>query len=65
MTVKTRYGEINIKTGIFKCRHILAKPEYSDCAAIAKKQNILSKTVIKEAMSSYRSITTSNNRIEA
>ena len=62
MTVKTCYGDINVKTGIFKGRQVLAKPEYSDCAAIAKEENIPLKAVMKEAMSSYRSKTANNNR---
>jgi len=61
MTVKTCYGDINIKTGIFKNRPVLAKPEYSECAAIAKEQNIPLKAVMKEAMSSYRSKAANNN----
>ena len=53
VTVQTRYGEVNIKVGFYNGKEVNAKPEYSECAKIAKEQNIGIKSVMSEAMAAY------------
>ena len=52
--VATEFGEIKIKTGSLNGRIVTAKPEFSDCAAAAKKHNVAVKTVIQTAMAEYK-----------
>jgi pyridinium-3,5-bisthiocarboxylic acid mononucleotide nickel chelatase len=40
VTVKTRYGEITVKSGFLNGRRIKSKPEYEDCKRIAKDKNV-------------------------
>jgi len=54
LTVQTEYGPIKIKIGSLSGRILAAKPEFSDCAAAAKKYNVAAKTVIEAAMAAYR-----------
>ncbi len=52
--VATEFGEIKIKTGSLNGRIVTAKPEFSDCAAAAKKHKVAVKTVIQTAMAEYK-----------
>jgi len=38
--VKTKYGEVKIKSAFYKNKLIKSKPEYEDCIRIAKEKNI-------------------------
>ncbi|MDA0577756.1 MAG: nickel pincer cofactor biosynthesis protein LarC [Verrucomicrobia bacterium] len=40
VSVKTRYGSIRIKEGIWKGRVVTRAPEHDDCAVAAKKHNL-------------------------
>ncbi|MHC4156045.1 MAG: nickel pincer cofactor biosynthesis protein LarC [Planctomycetota bacterium] len=51
--VRTEYGQIRIKTGMFNGKIINAKPEFSDCAAAADKHNVAVKTVAEAAIAAY------------
>jgi len=55
--VATEFGEIKIKTGSLNGRIVTAKPEFSDCAAAAKKHKVAVKTVIQIALAEYKKIT--------
>lgn len=48
--VKTMYGDIKVKTAIFKGEKIKYKPEYDDCKKIAIENNIPIQNVYKEVM---------------
>ena len=48
-TVRTEYGEIRIKTGEYCGRIVSAKPEFADCARIAKEHKVPLKKVIEIA----------------
>jgi len=52
--VATEFGEIKIKTGSLNGRIVTAKPEFSDCAAAAKKYKVAVKTVIQTAIAEYK-----------
>jgi hypothetical protein len=52
--VATEFGEIKIKTGSLNGRIVTAKPEFSDCAAAAKKHKVAVKTVIQTAIAEYK-----------
>ena len=52
--VATEFGEIKIKTGSLNGRIVTAKPEFSDCAAAAKKHKVAVKTVIQTAVAEYK-----------
>jgi hypothetical protein len=52
--VATEFGEIKIKTGSLNGRIVTAKPEFSDCAAAAKKHKVAIKTVIQTAVAEYK-----------
>ena len=54
VTVKTQHGKVKIKVGFYNGKEVNAKPEYADCAKIAKAQNIGIKSVMAEAMKAYR-----------
>ncbi|MCK5564672.1 MAG: nickel pincer cofactor biosynthesis protein LarC [Planctomycetes bacterium] len=62
VTVQTRYGAVNIKVGFYNGKEVIAKPEYSECAKIAKEQNIGIKSVMSEAMSAYQKITGASDK---
>ena len=55
VTVETDFGEIKIKTGLLNGGIISAKPEYSDCAEAAKRNNVSLKTVQRAAMAAFDS----------
>ncbi|UCH13647.1 MAG: nickel pincer cofactor biosynthesis protein LarC [Bacteroidales bacterium] len=38
--IKTKYGEVKIKSAFYRNKLIKSKPEYEDCIRIAKEQNI-------------------------
>jgi len=57
ITVETEFGTIKIKTGLLDGKIVNAKPEFSDCAAGAKKHNVPVKTVLNAAMAAYKKIT--------
>jgi uncharacterized protein (TIGR00299 family) protein len=38
--IKTKYGQVKIKSAFYKNRLIKSKPEYEDCIRIAKEKNI-------------------------
>ncbi|MFC2098417.1 nickel pincer cofactor biosynthesis protein LarC [Bacteroidota bacterium] len=38
--LKTTYGEVNIKTAIYKGKKLKSKPEYEDCIRLAKEHGI-------------------------
>ncbi|MHC5061152.1 MAG: nickel pincer cofactor biosynthesis protein LarC [Planctomycetota bacterium] len=40
VTVETEFGPIRVKTGIVNGKVVSAKPEYSDCAAAAKRHEV-------------------------
>ncbi len=50
-TVKTPYGDIRVKIGTLNGKDITRSPEYSDCAAAAKKNSIAVRTVYDTAKS--------------
>ena len=52
--VATEFGEIKIKIGSLNGRIVTAKPEFSDCAAAAKKHKVAVKTVIQTAIAEYK-----------
>jgi uncharacterized protein (TIGR00299 family) protein len=54
VTVKTRHGEVKVKVGFYNGEEVNAKPEFCDCAKIAKEHNIAIKSVMSEAMAAYR-----------
>ena len=56
VTVDTSFGPINIKTGYLADKLITAKPEYSDCAAAAKKHNTPIQLVTEQALSTFRNL---------
>ena len=38
--IKTKYGEVKIKSAFYRNKLIKSKPEYEDCIRIAKEQNM-------------------------
>jgi uncharacterized protein (DUF111 family) len=38
--VKTKYGEITVKSGYLYGRRIKSKPEYEDCKRLAKENDV-------------------------
>ena len=52
-TVKTKFGDIRVKTGILDGKVVMAKPEFSDCQRAAQKHNVPVPAVIKVAMSVF------------
>lgn len=53
-TVRTRYGEVRVKVGIWNGRDVTASPEYADCAARAEEHHTSVKEVYLEAIRAYR-----------
>lgn len=47
-TISTKYGEVRIKTAIYKGQKLRAKPEYEDCIALAKEHGIPVQQVYQE-----------------
>ncbi len=52
-TVKTQYGQIRIKTGIFNGKVVTFKPEYSDCSKAAIENKVPFNAVVQAAKESY------------
>ncbi len=38
--IKTRYGEVTVKTAIYRGKHLKSKPEYEDCIRLAREHEI-------------------------
>lgn len=60
LTVQTRFGRIRIKTGSLNANTVTAKPEFSDCAAAAQKENVPVKKVIQAAINAYKKLNEKN-----
>ena len=46
--IKTKYGEINVKTSYYNDKIIRVKPEYEECKRIAKEKNISIQEIYNE-----------------
>ncbi len=46
--LKTRYGEITIKTAIYKGKKLKSKPEYEDCVRLAMEHGITVRQIYQE-----------------
>jgi len=55
VTVKTEYGQIQVKTGSIGGRIVSVKPEYADCAAAAKRHKVAIAIIHQAAMDSFNS----------
>ena len=53
VSVDTKFGKINIKTGLRDAEIITAKPEFSDCAKAAKKHKVPLKVVQQTAIEAF------------
>jgi len=53
VSVDTKFGKINIKTGLRDAEIISAKPEFSDCEKAAKMYDVPLKIVQKTAMEAF------------
>lgn len=53
ITVGTEYGEIRIKTGVYNGCVVSVKPEFVDCAEIARVRNIPLKKVMEAAIIAF------------
>ncbi|KPL21037.1 MAG: hypothetical protein AMS23_09925, partial [Bacteroides sp. SM1_62] len=38
--IQTKYGEVTVKTAIYRGKHLKSKPEYEDCIRLAKEHGI-------------------------
>jgi uncharacterized protein (TIGR00299 family) protein len=38
--IKTKYGEVTVKTAIYRGKHLKSKPEYEDCIRLAREHGI-------------------------
>jgi uncharacterized protein (DUF111 family) len=38
--IKTKYGEVTVKTAIYQGRKLKSKPEYEDCIRLAREHGI-------------------------
>ena len=47
-TLKTSYGEVTIKTAVYKGEKLKSKPEYEDCVRLARKHGIPVQQVYEE-----------------
>ena len=54
VSVETKFGEIRIKAGMLDESIVNAKPEFSECAAAAKKAGVPVKAVLDAAMKAYK-----------
>lgn len=52
ITVKTKYGNVRVKTGYYGGNIVNIMPEYDDCKRIASKKNTPLKKIIGEALKS-------------
>ena len=53
VTVDTEFGKIRIKLGLLDGKIVNFKPEFSDCAAAAEKQDVAVKAVLQAAVTAY------------
>ena len=46
--IKTKYGEVTVKTAIYKGKHLKSKPEYEDCIRLAREHEIPVQKIYEE-----------------
>jgi uncharacterized protein (DUF111 family) len=46
--VKTKYGEVTVKTAIYKGKQLKSKPEYEDCIRLAREHDVPVQKVYEE-----------------
>jgi len=49
VTVKTRFGDVKVKLGLLGGKVVSAKPEFSDCVALAQKHEVAVRAVLDAA----------------
>jgi uncharacterized protein (DUF111 family) len=49
-TVKTPYGNVRVKIGLWKGKEITRAPEYEDCRKLAEKANVPVRRVYEAAL---------------
>ena len=55
VTVKTEYGEIQVKMALAEGKLVSAKPEYADCATAAKRHNVALAIIQQSVMNAFNS----------
>jgi len=56
VTVETKFGRLQIKTGILNGKVVTAKPEFSECILAAQKHSVSVKTVSDAALAAYHKL---------
>jgi len=46
--IKTKYGEVTVKTAIYQGKHLKSKPEYEDCIQLARENDIPVQKIYEE-----------------
>jgi uncharacterized protein (DUF111 family) len=46
--IQTRYGEVTIKTAIYRGQKLKSKPEYEDCARLAREHGVPVQQIYQE-----------------
>ena len=46
--LKTKYGEVTVKTAIYRGKHLKSKPEYEDCIRLAREHGIPAQKIYEE-----------------
>jgi len=46
--IKTKYGEVTVKTAIYRGKHLKSKPEYEDCIRLARENDIPVQKIYEE-----------------
>jgi uncharacterized protein (TIGR00299 family) protein len=46
--IKTKYGEVTVKTAIYQGKHLKSKPEYEDCIRLAREYDIPVQKIYEE-----------------
>ncbi len=46
--IRTKYGDVTIKTAIYRGKHLKSKPEYEDCIRLAKEHGIPVQKIYEE-----------------
>ena len=46
--LKTKYGEVTVKTAIYQGKHLKSKPEYEDCIRLARENDIPIQKIYEE-----------------
>ena len=46
--IKTKYGEVTVKTAIYKGKRLKSKPEYEDCIRLAREHGIPAQKIYEE-----------------